>query len=507
MSLPRVLAHPSLSPARPRVLAGQDGLERAVRWIHSSEVLDIASLLRGGELLLTGGSVLARATADEQRTYIRKLADRGVAGVAIETGAALPAVPPPLLEAATAARFPVIELRRVVPFVEVAEVINGVLVNDSVTRLRLVGALSQHLSGLLAEGGGPQEVLDALTRQVGAPATLLDPANRVIAVSGHTTPAHRPTAPTDGTSVRLTIRGVPTATLVVHPGPGADLEMIELARDRTAEALQLALLRSRPPGPRELAAGELVRLATGGTTHPDRLRRLAASLGFAAEAPVIGIAALTAGPASGFHGLEELLGRHGRFAVDMPSPLSLHALISVRTRPRTGQAANSRARLLSDLTTWCATGDNDTTVAVGPLLPDIADCSASLKAALESLHLHQPSLSPALPPRTVIDATDLSVERLLLADSFHAPADALVHEQLGPLLALRAPERDPLLTTLETYFETGCHKTRTAELLHLQRQSLYARLRRAFTLLGGDPTGTPRALAVHLALRLHRHTR
>ncbi|MEV0597841.1 helix-turn-helix domain-containing protein [Streptomyces sp. NPDC050315] len=57
-----------------------------------------------------------------------------------------------------------------------------------------------------------------------------------------------------------------------------------------------------------------------------------------------------------------------------------------------------------------------------------------------------------------------------------------------------------------TYFETGFGKTRTAELLHLQRQSLYARLRRAFTLLGGDPTGTPRALAIHLALRLHHHT-
>ncbi|MBZ4014487.1 PucR family transcriptional regulator ligand-binding domain-containing protein, partial [Streptomyces purpurogeneiscleroticus] len=404
MSLSRVLAHPSLSPARPRVLAGQDGLERTVRWIHSSEVLDIAPLLRGGELLLTGGSMLAHATADEQRAYIRKLADRGVAGVAIETGPALPAVPPPLLEAAAAALFPVIELRRVVPFVEVAEVINGVLVNDSVTRLRLVGGLSQHLSALLTEGAGPQEILDALTHQAGAPATLLDPANRVIAASQPptppadpgTTPAEgpRPAPPPVDTSVRVTIRGVPTATLVVHAAPGADLEMIELARDRTAEALQLALLRSRPPGPRDLAAGELVRLAMGGTNHPDRLRRLATSIGFAAEAPVIGIAALTTGPASGFNGLEELLGRHGRFAVDMPSPLSLHALISMRSQPRagtgSGEASNSRARLLSDLATWCETGNASTAVAVGPLLPDITDSSASLQAALQSLHLHQP---------------------------------------------------------------------------------------------------------------------
>ncbi|MFB7222760.1 helix-turn-helix domain-containing protein [Streptomyces sp. NPDC056227] len=77
-------------------------------------------------------------------------------------------------------------------------------------------------------------------------------------------------------------------------------------------------------------------------------------------------------------------------------------------------------------------------------------------------------------------------------------------EQLGLLLTPRHEERELLLTTLETYFESGFNKTRTATELHLQRQSLYARLQRAFDLLGGDPTGTPRALALHLALRHHR---
>ena len=37
------------------VVAGEAGLDRAVRWVHSSELLDPTPWLSGGELLLTTG--------------------------------------------------------------------------------------------------------------------------------------------------------------------------------------------------------------------------------------------------------------------------------------------------------------------------------------------------------------------------------------------------------------------------------------------------------------------
>lgn len=37
-----VLAHPTLRAARPVVRAGSRGLEARVRWVHSSEVLEVA---------------------------------------------------------------------------------------------------------------------------------------------------------------------------------------------------------------------------------------------------------------------------------------------------------------------------------------------------------------------------------------------------------------------------------------------------------------------------------
>ena len=159
LTLERVLAHPSLTPSAPCVRAGSAGLQRRVRWIHSSEVIEIASLLRGGELLLTGGEMLAAAPPPEQRRYVRQLAERNVAGVAIETGPSLPAVPAAVLDEAEALGFPVVELCRRIPFVDVAEAVNAELVDESVTPLRYGGGVAPRLCRAPARGGGPPGAL------------------------------------------------------------------------------------------------------------------------------------------------------------------------------------------------------------------------------------------------------------------------------------------------------------------------------------------------------------
>lgn len=162
LTLGRALRHPSLRSGQPRLLTGSAGLQRRVRWVHSSEVLEIASLLRGGELLLTGGSMLAGASAADQRRYVTELADRHVTAVAIETGPRLTAVPAALLGQADVLGFPVIQLRRQIPFVDVAEALNAELVDDSVTRLRHGGELAHELSAVLASGGDVAALLDAV---------------------------------------------------------------------------------------------------------------------------------------------------------------------------------------------------------------------------------------------------------------------------------------------------------------------------------------------------------
>ena len=121
MPLREVLRDPTVVAAEPLVLAGRTRLGRLVTWVHTSEVLDIATLLRGGELLLVGGVSLATASPAQRVTYIQDLAERQVAGIAIETGGRLPTVPEEMVTEAERRHLPLIELRRVVRFVEVTQ--------------------------------------------------------------------------------------------------------------------------------------------------------------------------------------------------------------------------------------------------------------------------------------------------------------------------------------------------------------------------------------------------
>ena len=479
------------------MLAGTEGLHRRVRWIHSSEVLEIAPLLRGGELLLTGGQMLAAASAADQQRYVRALAERRVTGVAIETGSALPEIPLALLTEADALGFPVVELRRRIPFVDVAEAVNGELVNESVAQLRYGGELAHALSTLLARGEDLQALLELLTQRTGVPVALFTGAGEVIAESGlgEAVDADRPgpSAPPVVTS-RITVRGAHAGTLVFHPAPQTDLDLLAVVSERASEAIELSLLRSHPPSTRDFAASELVRLAGRTRREAGALTRLARTIGFDPGDPVVAIAVTAAATSAGLPGLDGVLRRHGRVATDT-SDTGVRIVISLPDRER---AAGTRTKLLEALRSWARDLDA-VVVGVGPLVPDLASVPTSMYLASSTA-----AQQAVYGPGAVVDATASAIETLLGSDDLRQRRELFVRGQLAMLLALRRNERESLLTTLEAYFDSGCSKTRAAQALHVQRQSLYGRLERAFGLLGGDPTGTVRALPLHLALRL-RH--
>lgn len=493
MSLARVLEHPTLAAAEPTVRAGGAALDRRVRWIHSSEVLEIAPLLRGGELLLTGGEMLAAASPSQQRRYVRELAERQVAAVAIETGPRLPEIPPALLLEADLVGFPVVELCRVVPFVGVTEALNAELVNESVVRLRYGGDLARALSGILSSGGGVQALMDEVWRRTHTRVALFDRAGALVTQSPEVTdPADRPSLVGALTS-RVTVRGAHAATLAFYPDAHDDVDVLAVAGERAGEALGLAMLSGNPPSTRDFAASELARLASRADEHRGRIDQLGELVGFDRSAPVLGIA-IGGSTTAGLHGLDGLLWRHGQLAIDA-TDTGARVVLSMTDRRH---AAEARAALLDDLTAW-ARDHAELVVAVGPVVPSLRALGSSMAPAESCLRRRSARASSV-----VVDASSTMVMDWLASDALRAPAQRFVQGQLAMLLATRHAERDVLLETLEAYFDHGCHKTRTAEALHVQRQSLYGRLDRVFGLLGGDPTGTDRALALHLALKL-RH--
>lgn len=76
---------PEVRRGRPLIVAGASAAKNRVRWVHVSELLDIAHLLRGGELLLTTGFTFPEDPS-ELTAYVRELAAADLSGLVVELG-------------------------------------------------------------------------------------------------------------------------------------------------------------------------------------------------------------------------------------------------------------------------------------------------------------------------------------------------------------------------------------------------------------------------------------
>lgn len=117
-----------------KLVAGGTGLDKHVRWAHSSELEDPTQWLRGKELLMTTGLAIPEDAAG-QVAYLRRLADVGVSGVAVGTNMHAPPLTPDLLQASDELRVPLLEVSGGVPFIAISETV--ALANQDALHRRL----------------------------------------------------------------------------------------------------------------------------------------------------------------------------------------------------------------------------------------------------------------------------------------------------------------------------------------------------------------------------------
>jgi purine catabolism regulator len=483
IALGAALEYQSLKSAEPRFLNNvPEALNRAVRWVHSSEVLDIAPLLSGGELLLSGGQALAGVTADRQAGYVRELAARGIAALALETGPALPEVPAPMLEIAEAAGLPVIELRHVVPFVGIMQEINSLLVSESVEHLQRGDQTSHAMAAELAHGGGLDQLLAVLSERTGASARLVSPSGLTLGAAGSFEDAG------NLTTVDVPVRGVLAARLELRMPDDGDGGLARVAGERSVDILGLALLQRMPPGLKELAGIELMRAINSGSQHW-QLQQLGPASGFPVKGAVAAVVIRSTGAGHLRPAVDALLRECVPHSASYANNAELIALAAL------GDGAATRHALMEALRGLeVPTGS---LLAVGPLGSGISEAPWSLAEARRAL-----DLAPA--GKGVVDADTLAVELLAQESLDPATREGFVQRQLGAVVEHDRLKKSQLMRTLTVWLDTGCNTAQAARELHLERQSLHHRLQRIFELCGGDPRGNGRLAALHLATRLAR---
>lgn len=506
-----VLKHPTLTAAEPVIRAGAGmAAETQLRWIHSSEVLDIAPLLGGGELLLTGGQALALASDKRRAGYIWELAERGVAALAIETGNELPSVPSSMISAAESAGLPLIELRRTVPFVGIMEAINSLLVSESAAQLQQADQASHAMAVELAHGSSLDRILGVLAEATGSEVILTSTAGITLAsalpadgVAGSGTVESEDAASEDRGKVihvDVPVRGVPAARLALHVRGEADVNLARTAGSRSVDILALALLQRMPPGLKEMAGAALIRAVDSGTQNW-RLQQLAPAAGIPAAAQLVAVVIRSSGTQQLRTAVEHLLVRGGHQGASYAD----NAELLVLTALRSGNPREDRNGIIAGLHSLAA--PEGTVSAVGPVASGITAAHWSLTQARLTLELAADAEAARPGVRhggTVLDAQDFAVERLAVQSMDEAQREEFIAQQLGAIIDHDAQRRSVLVETLGVWLDSGCNTAQAARELHVERQSMHQRLQRIFSLCGGDPRGTGSLAALHLATRLAR---
>ncbi|WP_248960417.1 PucR family transcriptional regulator [Sphaerisporangium perillae] len=171
----------AIAPLRLRVRAGQDALDRPVRWVAVSELEDPTPFLEGEELVLTTGM---RLGPEDARPYISRLVARGVAGLGFGVGLGHDSVPGEFVEAADDAGLPLFEVPRETPFIAVGKAVSELLAAERYEELGNAFAAQGRLTRAALRAGGMGAVVQRLAREIHGWAVLLDEAGDVLHAAG-----------------------------------------------------------------------------------------------------------------------------------------------------------------------------------------------------------------------------------------------------------------------------------------------------------------------------------
>ncbi|MEV5258052.1 helix-turn-helix domain-containing protein [Streptomyces anulatus] len=473
------------------LLTPDGDLTRDLRWVYATDLLEPATFLTGGELVLTSeGWYRTPADCD---TFAASLADGGAAAL-VAGDILLGEVPPALVEACERRGIPVLAAP--------PEISYGALSRTVIERinrergLELAEVLGRHrrLVGALVEGADLGGLVAMLAAELRTDCWALSSAGRLLAGPAElfTGPARARLAATAQRAERLpaTIDGhwvLPIGRrsagggLLVVRGEPSDPE----AAEQTAELLALGGARrdERRRTEQRFHADlvELIEQAAPSATLATRLR----TAGLDPNGPLLVLTALTRGALRSWDLAADLAesvldenpdthtvvagGKHGLTLLVSPGPglddARLAALLEERLS-RFGAAAEG-GRIAFGL---------------GATAPDLTGLARALEESRHAARLA--ALRPA--PLALVTARALDSHLMLLAG---VPADIRASYRrrlLGPLQEYDAEHGADMVHTLTAFLEhNGAWRT-TAAALHIHVSTLHYRIGRIQHLTGRD---------------------
>jgi len=169
-----VLDDALVATAEPQVEVAGDSLDNPVRWVFTNEREDVASFLAGGELLVVEGrSLVADGREKRADEYVKSLVNADIAALMVELVEEVTQLPKMLVKAAKHEGLTIIGLRRRIPFVDICQSVNTMIVRDQMRMQMQVDVMSTSLRSELAQASNPKAVADGIANLFGEDVVIL----------------------------------------------------------------------------------------------------------------------------------------------------------------------------------------------------------------------------------------------------------------------------------------------------------------------------------------------
>ena len=167
-----------------RVVAGHQGLARQIRWVHIIDIPEIVQWVRGGELLLSTGYGWPKDPSEQARV-IRELDRIGLAGLLIETGRFYDRIPSAILKTADAVDLPVLEGPWELPFVDITEAVDRLIIRDQYEMLERSEEIHRALTAAAVDASDLQHIANTLSHLIRKSVSIEDREFRLLAHAEH----------------------------------------------------------------------------------------------------------------------------------------------------------------------------------------------------------------------------------------------------------------------------------------------------------------------------------
>jgi purine catabolism regulator len=454
------------------VVAGSDGLDNPVSWLHVSELDDPTQFLEGGEFLLTTGLGIGELETT-QRAYVRRLAEHGLAGLGFGLGFGFAETPAGLLAEADRRSFPVVSVPYEVPFVAITKAAVTHLANDQLEQLERALGVHERLAHAVLEGRGVEALLAVVCNHLDCSLALVDENGRVVA-ERHA----RRRLPFDDALELPVVAHEEIAKLKATRANGAfgEYDRLVLHHGQTALALELSRRRAVSAAELRLAGDLLDDLEEERLDDREAARRMAA-FGLESDRDYAALLAVPRDESSGVRLREEVakeLDSHrvgylstahrdrASFLVEASEEDAIlalaHRIVAAEPQARVGVGRPARGRALGR---------------------SLLEARAALDAGAGGVSSYK----------------DLGSLELLLTLPDTA-LEAFVDRVLGP-----AAGNGWLVGSLTALLETGCRWSDAAERLGIHRHTLRYRMDRLREQTGRHPDDPSQRMELWLAVK------